>query len=160
MSENKTNVNIETPQEGLPTNAEEKNKVLALQQSLNPKKEVKDDGGLKTRSDIYNSILSDYQKSIHDTLVAKKVYKIITYIIVSLILIAITTTTIILFFMYSNLEMVEWLAIVIPVMISFLATFIIIPQIITNYLFDKNEETHMTELLKILIEYDRNFFDS
>lgn len=139
-------------------NNSEKEKVLILVKSLDPDEEVSDDADLKTaveqRAKLYNTILSDYQTFIHDTLQAKKVYKCITYVVVTAILVAITVATIVLFFMYSKFEMVEWLAVVIPLMISFLTVFIVIPQIITNYLFDKDEETHMTDLLKILKEMD------
>ena len=133
----------------------EKEKVLPLKDKLNPNREIQTDDDLKNRSKIYSAILDEYRKSIHNTLAAKHVYKIITYIIVNLIFIAITVSTIILFFLYSKLDMVRWISIVIPVMISFLTTFIVIPKIITNYLFDKNEEKRMTELLKILVEYDK-----
>lgn len=134
----------------------EKEKVLSLKEKLDINREIQNDDDLKKRSKIYNEILDEYKKSIHKTLTAKHVYKIITYIIVNLIFIAITTSTIILFFIYSKLDMVKWISIVIPIMISFLTTFIVIPKIITNYLFDKNEEKRMTELLKILVEYDKN----
>ncbi|MGM9664376.1 MAG: hypothetical protein ACI3XF_05995, partial [Eubacteriales bacterium] len=62
---------------------------------------------------------------------------------------------IVLIFKFSSLEMTKWLAAIIPLMISFLTVFIVIPKIITNYLFDKDEENHMLELLKVLIEHDR-----
>ncbi len=83
------------------------------------------------------------------------IYKIITYIVVMLIMISITTVMIVLIFKFSSLEMTKWLAAIIPLMISFLTVFIVIPKIITNYLFDKDEENHMLELLKVLIEHDR-----
>lgn len=137
----------------------EKLKVLKLTTKLNPSNEVKDEGGLTERSNIYNAILTDYRDYIHSTLKAKKVYKILTYIIVSTILISITATTIVLFFMYSRLGMLEWLAVVIPVLVSFMTTFIILPQIITNYVFDKDEETHMSNVLKLLIDYDSHHLD-
>ncbi len=133
----------------------EKEKVLSMTGGLNPNNSVKDDKGLKARSDMYNHILSDYRDSIHNTLKSKHVYKIVTYIIVSSILVAITASTIVLLFMYSKFDSVEWIAVAVPMMISFLTTFIVIPKIIAGYLFDKDEEKHMTDLLKILIEYDK-----
>ena len=136
--------------------SKEKQKVLSLAGGLDPKNSVKDDKGLEKRANMYNDILSDYRDSIHNTLKSKHIYKIITYIIVSAILVAITASTIVLLFMYSRFNTVEWIAVAIPMMISFLTTFIVIPKIIAGYLFDKDEEKHMTDLLKILIEYDKN----
>lgn len=133
----------------------DKQKILSMAGGLNPKKPVKDDKGLKNRDNMYNDILGDYRDAIHNTLTSKHVYKIITYIIVSAILVAITASTIVLLFMYRKFDTVEWIAVAVPMMISFLTTFIVIPKIIAGYLFDKDEEKHMTDLLKILIEYDK-----
>ena len=106
------------------------------------------------RSQLYSDILTYYANYLRDTFISKKRYKLITYICVMSILVGITVVTIILFFMHSSFEMKEWLAIAIPLMISFLTVFIVIPQIITNYLFDRDEESHLTELIKILKDID------
>lgn len=134
----------------------DKIKIIDLAENIDPNKSIENDKDLwEERSKLYNAILADYQKSIRDTLSAKKFYKIITYIVVMLIMISITTVMIVLIFKFSSLEMTKWLAAIIPLMISFLTVFIVIPKIITNYLFDKDEENHMLELLKVLIEHDR-----
>lgn len=134
----------------------DKIKIIDLAENIDPHKSIENDKDLwEERSKLYNAILADYQKSIRDTLSAKKFYKIITYIVVMLIMISITTVMIVLIFKFSSLEMTKWLAAIIPLMISFLTVFIVIPKIITNYLFDKDEENHMLELLKVLIEHDR-----
>lgn len=134
----------------------DKIKIIDLAENIDPHKSIENDKDLwEERSKLYNAILADYQKSIRDTLSAKKFYKIITYIVVMLIMISITTVMIVLIFKFSSLEMTKWLAAIIPLMISFLTVFIVIPKIITNYLFDKDEENHMLELLKLLIEHDR-----
>ena len=133
----------------------DKQKILSMAGGLDPKKPVKDDRGLEKRANMYNDILSDYRDAIHNTLKSKHVYKIITYVIVSAILVAITASTIVLLFMYRRFDTVEWIAVAVPMMISFLTTFIVIPKIIAGYLFDKDEEKHMTDLMKILIEYDK-----
>ena len=126
---------------------------------MDPKNPIKDDKGLENRANMYNDILRDYRDSIHNTLKSKHVYKIITYVIVSAILVAITASTIVLLFMYTKFDAIDWIAVAVPMMISFLTTFIVIPKIIAGYLFDKDEEKHMTDLLKILIEYDKNTKD-
>ena len=153
MSEADKNI----PTSGNSSELTEKQKVLSMAGGLDPQNSVEDDKGLEDkRATMYNDILRDYRDSIHNTLTSKHVYKIITYVIVSAILVAITASTIVLLFMYSKFDTVEWIAVAVPMMISFLTTFIVIPKIIAGYLFDKDEEKHMTDLLKILIEYDKN----
>lgn len=155
MSENGKSL----PVTGTSTDSTEKQKVLSMAGGLDPKNPIKDDKGLENRANMYNDILRDYRDSIHNTLKSKHVYKIITYVIVSAILVAITASTIVLLFMYTKFDAIDWIAVAVPMMISFLTTFIVIPKIIAGYLFDKDEEKHMTDLLKILIEYDKNTKD-
>ncbi|MGN0518756.1 MAG: hypothetical protein ACI4II_08555 [Acutalibacteraceae bacterium] len=130
----------------------------AMYMKVDPSQQVTADDDLNEnknkRSQLYSKILNDYADYLHDTFIAKRRYKLITYICVMSILVGITVVTIILFFMHSSFEMKEWLAVAIPLMISFLTVFIVIPQIITNYLFDKDEESHLTELIKILKDID------
>lgn len=132
--------------------------VRSMFMEVDPSQQVTADDELNEnknkRSQLYSKILNDYADYLHDTFIAKKRYKLITYIVVISILVSITAVTMILFFMHSSFEMKEWLSIAIPLMISFLTVFIVIPQIITNYLFDKDEESHLTELITILKDID------
>ena len=132
--------------------------IVGLAAKVNPLNKINEDGDLiglkKDRSQLYNSILSDYQKSIRCTLRSKNVYKAITFGVSILILLFITITMVVMVLKYGSYERIAWLQIIIPLLVSFLTVFIVIPQIITNYLFDKNEEAHMTDLLKALIDYD------
>lgn len=102
----------------------DKKKIIDLAENIDPNKSIENDKDLwEERSKLYNAILADYQKSICDTLSAKKFYKIITYIVVMLIMISITTAMIVLIFKFSSLEMTKWLAAIIPLMISFFNRF-------------------------------------
>lgn len=47
------------------------------------------------------------------------------------------------------------LSLILPVCVSFLAAYIVIPQIITKYLFNEKEEQYMSEIIKNIQNFDK-----
>ena len=104
----------------------------------------------KRREQTYNDILTLYKSSTDKTLFDKRIYKWITFIVSILILIGTAAATFWYLLFHNNESGVEGLSVVLPLLTSFLTVFIVIPQIITNYLFDKDEEKHLVDIIQIL----------
>lgn len=129
-------------------------------------KQIKSDAEIKTKKDLnyeenrrsgtYSEILQNYQNYINKALIAKICFKWITFIVVIIILTFISVSTMIIFIkcISLNMEIVDWISIAIPTLTSFLSSFIILPKIITEYLFSKDEETNMRDFIKLVMEYD------
>ena len=145
-------------------NQNEKSKVLGFADGLENHQPLQDDTDidrklskdLSERSRAYNKILSHYEKSIAFNLTIKHVYKIATFVVTLLILLITVIGFFVIFAKCSSFILIDRLTIIIPLIISFLTVFIVIPKIITEYLFNKNEEKYMMELLGNLLKFDIN----
>lgn len=73
---------------------------------------------------------------------------IIIYIFVTLFLLA-----------YNKIDFLESLPGLFVALTSLIGTFMVIPQMITEYLFNKSEEEHLTNIIGKIQEYDRNIRD-
>lgn len=49
----------------------------------------------------------------------------------------------------------EWCSIAVPALVSFLTIFFVIPKVITEYLFNSEEEKYMSEIIKNIQNYDK-----
>lgn len=56
----------------------------------------------------------------------------------------------------SSLELIPGM---ITAMTTLIGTFLVIPKMITKYLFNKNEENHLANIISKIQEYDRNIRD-
>lgn len=45
---------------------------------------------------------------------------------------------------------------IIAALVSLIGTFMVVPQMITEYLFNKEEEQHLTNIISKIQEYDRD----
>ena len=108
----------------------------------------------------YTEILKAYETDIKNTLTKKSVYKpaifwlsFIILVSACLLVLGLTITLIIMACIKNDLAL--WVTTVTEVLLAFLATFIVIPQVITNYLFNTEEEKYMSEIIKSIQTYDR-----
>lgn len=110
--------------------------------------------GLGNRSDSYNLILDHYEKYIQKTMDVKTFNKKVMFWVSIGILVASVLGTF-GFLIFNKTESISMLlTTVVPLVVSFLTVFIIIPRLITEYLFNKDEEKYMTELLSKMLEHD------
>lgn len=110
----------------------------------------------------YTDILRAYSENLEKTLVRKLFYKkCIFWLSFALLIIfpilILAVIIIIAGFQYYGcyINMAEWCSIIIPALISFLTVFIVIPKVITQYLFNSNEEKYMSDIIKHIQDYDK-----
>lgn len=66
-----------------------------------------------------------------------------------------------LFFLaFGKIGVLESLPGLITALVSLIGTFMIVPQMITEYLFDKEEEKHLADIISKIQEYDRDIRES
>lgn len=49
----------------------------------------------------------------------------------------------------------EWCSIVVPALAAFLTVFLVIPKVVTEYLFNAEEEKYMSEIIRNIQNYDK-----
>lgn len=107
----------------------------------------------------YTAILDAYTESVRDNLKKKSTYKSITFWIscAFLVIIFLLMVFILIYLVCkkSFTGVAQWCAIVVPALASFLTVFIVIPKVITKYLFNSEEEKYMSEIIKNLQDYDK-----
>lgn len=103
---------------------------------------------------LYTDILSAYTESLKITLKRKLFYKKCVFWLSYALLCIFPAGFICLVFKYDFKSLVEWCSLIIPVLISFLTVFIVIPHVITQYLFNAEEEKYMSDVIKHIQDYD------
>ncbi len=118
-------------------------------------KEFNNQDNINNHEERYTEILTAYTQSLEKTLKRKLRYKTLIFWLSFVLLCAFPVIIIILllFGKYSNIT--EWCAVIIPALISFLTIFIVIPQVITQYLFNADEEKYMSDIIKHIQDYDK-----
>lgn len=107
----------------------------------------------------YTKILDAYAHNIEETLKKKRRFKSMIFwlsfcLLVGVFLLLIALLIILLFKKpFSGIA--EWCSIVIPALVSFLTVFVVIPKVITEYLFNSEEEKYMSEIIKNIQNYDK-----
>ena len=107
---------------------------------------------VRNDSKKYGRILSSYENHIAKTLKFKRTYKhFVFWISLSILVI-----TFIAFFCVSLFarEVFDSLRFTVSSLISLVTIFIVIPQIISRYLFNKDEEKYMCEIVKNIQKHD------
>ena len=104
----------------------------------------------------YTDILDAYTDSLQETLKRKLKYKTWIFWLSFVLLCAFPIGFVILVSTKRFDSISEWCAVIVPVLISFLTVFIVIPQVITQYLFNAEEEKYMSDVIKHIQDYDRN----
>lgn len=107
----------------------------------------------------YTKILDAYAKNIEKTLEKKRCYKsLIFWLSFGLLIgvfILLVVLLVILLWKKPFSGITEWCSIVIPALVSFLTVFFVIPKVITEYLFNSEEEKYMSEIIKNIQNYDK-----
>lgn len=110
----------------------------------------------------YTDILDAYKDNIKSTLAKKSTYKpIIFWLSFSFLLIAFLMVLILVIsfvFWQEPLfdDTIELCAVIIPALASFLTVFFVIPKVVTEYLFNTEEEKYMSEIIKSIQNYDKD----
>lgn len=140
-------------------------------ENLTESMEVDSDQALLRRSDTsnlsehnnqYTELLKAYVNDFKENSSQRRKNKQIMFWIAIILLIGITAA--IVLFMYITLlclvndkmDVLETLPGLITAIATLLGTLKIIPQLITEYLFNKEEEKHLTEIISKIQEYDRD----
>lgn len=107
----------------------------------------------------YTKILDAYAENIAETLKKKRCYKTrifwLSYILLSGVAILLVVLLCVLIWKKPLTGVAEWCSVVIPALVSFLTVFFIIPKIITEYLFNAEEEKYMSEIINNIQNYDK-----
>lgn len=113
---------------------------------------------MKSHNESFDRLLKTYvdnaDKNLQTKLKFKKTFFRMCVWILSLIFSLLFITTIVCFFI--DLPKETLLAIMITNILSFLTSFIVLPNTIATYLFNSDEEKNMTELIKSIQEYDKS----
>ena len=106
------------------------------------------------REGFYNEILDTYTSSLKDSVDCKKTYRKTTFRISCVLLVAFPALVLFLFVTKKTEDLVQWFSVIIPALVSFLTVFIVIPKIITEYLFNAEEEKYMSDIIQHIQDYD------
>ncbi len=123
-----------------------------------------DSAAMIDHSDEYTKLLKSYVKNVETTLADKRIHKWVFFVFSIIVLSAITVALgTVVYHIYTNsinnvdfIVDINIISLLTTVLISFLTTFIVIPNIITNYLFNIEEEKNMSTVIKNIQEYDGN----
>lgn len=107
----------------------------------------------------YTQILDAYAQNIEQTLKKKRLFKTLifwlAFALLAGVFILLISLLIILIWKKPLAGIAEWCSIVIPALVSFLTVFFVIPKVITEYLFNSEEEKYMSEIIKNIQNYDK-----
>ena len=107
----------------------------------------------------YTTILDAYAENITETLKTKRLFKAMVFWL-AFILLALVFILLVVLLVWSIWKkpftgIKEWCTVIIPALVSFLTVFFVIPKIITEYLFNSEEEKYMSEIIKNIQTYDK-----
>ena len=107
----------------------------------------------------YTQILDAYAENIEQTLKKKRCYKTLifwlAFALLAGVFVLLVGLLIVLVWKKPLTGVAEWCSIVIPALVSFLTVFFVIPKVITEYLFNSEEEKYMSEIIKNIQNYDK-----
>lgn len=116
----------------------------------------------KLRSESYTNILSAYCNYLIENNNKKtKNKKIVFWVSLAMLLISFLVTfasPIYLYIVGFTNDSTAYIITILPILISFVTSFMIIPNIITNYLFNKEEEKYMTEIVTNTQKFDYDIY--
>lgn len=120
-----------------------------------------DDSEYKVRDTLYSELLKKYIQIYDKNNSQKRIYKIIFFIVVIIAFGAIITTSIVAMFMIMNMDKstAQIVATAIASLGSMLSALIVLPKIIAEHLFPKDEETHILDMVKNMQMNDSNIRD-
>lgn len=107
----------------------------------------------------YTEILNAYSTNIVKTLSKKRFYKTLifwlSFVLLASISVGMFVLLAILIVTDHIQDILDWCSIIVPAVVSFLTIFIVIPRVITEYLFNAEEEKYMSEIIKNIQNYDK-----
>lgn len=109
-------------------------------------------------TELLNAYVKDFKKNSENKIKNKQKVFVISMVlfagipVFSLILIAATLVSL----CFGCITGLDALPELLAALTSLLGTFMAIPKIITKYLFNKNEETHLAEIINKIQDYDRD----
>lgn len=111
----------------------------------------------------YTTILDAYAENIEKTLKTKRLFKAMVFWL-AFALLALVFLLLVGLLIWSVWKkpftgLKEWCTVIIPALVSFLTVFFVIPKIITEYLFNSEEEKYMSEIIKNIQNYDKENHD-
>lgn len=111
---------------------------------------------MKLHNNQYDELLTCYVVHTKSSFKTKQLYKKIFFwcsigILVSIVILLIFTTIVCIFRKFDT----SVISILVPVATSFLTVFIVIPQIITKYLFNEMEEENISKMVGNIQQMDR-----
>lgn len=142
-----------------------KETILNYIETLDPSENVPDDSTLiknKIKSDVeerqetYKNILEAYCNSIKKNFVFKGIAKTVTWAVVTFVFISISIKSIEILEKCLYLGFEKQVPVVLASFGSFLTVIIAIPKIITAYIFNKEEDKYMVQILKKIVDFDKN----
>jgi len=115
---------------------------------------------LSEHNNLYTQLLKEYvQRFTESSKIKRKYRKVAFWVFIVLLVVSTIVTFVILgcsvfFSLKSKLDISSSLTAVISTLVSSICSFIVIPKIIVEYLFDKEEEKNLTEVIGRIQEYD------
>ena len=112
---------------------------------------------IKANNESFNQLLDAYVNNTSRNLKAKLKFKIVFFIICIGILVIISALMVgvTIYCLRNNIDKETLIVSMISSIVSFTASFIVLPHTIANYLFNTEEEKDMTELIKNIQEHDK-----
>lgn len=120
-----------------------------------------DRGSLTHHNDSYDSILYNYTDHVSQTLKTKRFMKKFFFWVSLSVMMLITILVFVCILVTclnagnSNFDAQNYIIPGVSALASFLTTFIVVPKIIAEYLFNSNEDSVMREIVSSIQEYDK-----
>ena len=121
-----------------------------------------DASSLSEHNEQYTALLKAYVEDFKRNSDNKSKNKEALFKIAKGLLVCIPMCTVVFMFVtlmllaLDKINMLESLPGLATVLVSLIGTFMVVPQMITKYLFNKKEEDHLAEIISKIQEYDRN----
>lgn len=112
--------------------------------------------GIQEHLDIYSEILDLYVQDTACNFLVKRRYKKILFWLCFFVMVIVTG--LLIFVMITPHTQNDYIASYAAAVIPFVSAFIVIPQIITQYLFDTNEKKMFVQLISTLSNHDQSMY--
>lgn len=116
-----------------------------------------DNESMKEHNKKFDELLEIYVKNVRKNLLCKLICKVIFFgvCVIILIMTFLSLLGITIYSLYRELSTNTLITVMITNLISFLTSFIVLPKIIAQYLFNTKEEKYMSDVIKSIQEHDR-----
>jgi len=120
-----------------------------------------DINSMKNHNDFYDELLKNYvdnsKKALECKLKLKKIFFWLCMVILIISSICVIAFPLIAIFCTSfNNDIANFITICVTSVISFLTSFLVLPKIIAEYLFNNEEEKNMVQIISSIQDYDKH----